>query len=324
MASAPAEDAARLASVFFLAGATATGKSDVALALARECGGEIVGADAFQVYEGLDLLSAKPGREALAAVPHHLIGVVPLSEAFNVARYREMACAAIDAIRARGRLPIVTGGTGLYLRALLRGLAPLPLPDPLLRLRLEATPLPELVAELETLDPACAAGIDRRNPRRVVRALEVCLLTGRPFSSFRTEWEREPGSSGIHGVVLTRDRTALHQRIALRTRRMFRQGVVEEVRQTPEPGETARQVIGWREIGRLICGEISQAACEEAITQATRQYARRQATWFRRETLLTPVPVAEEATPEAVAAALRPYLPGAKVPPGVPAVRRSG
>ena len=282
----------------------------LALALARAGGGEIVGADAFQVYEGLDILSAKPGREALAAVPHHLIGVVPLGEAFNVARYREMACAAIDAIRARGRLPIVVGGTGLYLRALLRGLAPLPLPDPALRATLEGTPLPELLERLERLDPVSAARIDRRNPRRVIRALEVCLLTGRAFSAFREEWEREPAA--VHGVVLMRERAALHRRIAERTRRMFSQtgaDVVEEVRRSPEPGETARQVIGWREITRLIRGGIPREACMEAITQATRQYARRQETWFRRETLLKPVTVGEGETPEAVAQRLLPYLP---------------
>ena len=273
---------------FFLAGPTAVGKTEAALALAEACNGEIVGADAFQVYRGLDILTAKPSPQSLARVPHHLIGIVPLRQAFNVARYLEAAQAAIGDIRRRGRLPLVVGGTGLYLRALTRGLSDIPPASPELRAELASTPLPRLLERLQTLDPEAAAVIDTRNPRRVVRALEVCLATGKPFSSFRREWERQPH---FHGVLLERTREELYERIDRRTRAMFEQGVVEEVRAALTAGEvgpTAEQVIGWREITALLRGELTQAEAVAAIQQTTRRYAKRQLTWFHREPMLTP------------------------------------
>jgi len=280
---------AALQGVFFLAGPTAVGKTDVALAVAEVCGGEIVGADAFQVYRGLDLLTAKPSGEALSRVPHHLVGSVPLEESFDVGRYREEALVAIAAIRGRGRLPIVAGGTGLYFRALPRGPADLPAPSPELRAELNALPLAEALARLESVDPQAAAQVDRRNPRRVVRALEVCLSTGKPFSSFRHEWEHAPA---FHGVLLERSREELVSRIDLRTEALFAAGVVEEVRAAVEAGNvgpTACQAIGWREITALLRGECSRAEAVAAIAQATRRYAKRQVTWFRREPMFTPV-----------------------------------
>lgn len=278
-----------LQGVFFLAGPTAVGKTDAALAVAEACGGEIVGADAFQVYRGLDILTAKPSAEALARVPHHLVGTVPLEEPFDVARWREAALAAIAAIRARGRLPIVAGGTGLYFRALTRGLADLPPASPELRAELNALPLEEALERLERLDPEGAARVDRRNPRRVVRALEICLATGRPFSSFRREWETAPP---FHGVLLERSPGELAERIARRTEAMFAQGVVEEVRAvagTGTIGPTALQVLGWREITALLRGECTREEAVGAIAQATRRYAKRQRTWFRAEPMFAPV-----------------------------------
>ena len=285
---------------FFLAGPTAVGKTEAALAVAEACNGEIVGADAFQVYRGLDLLTAKPLPEDLARVPHHLIGTVPLAEDFNVARYLEATRAAIAEIRSRGKLPIVAGGTGLYFRALTRGLSDIPPADEALRRELESVPLPELLARLQTLDPEAAAVIDAKNPRRVLRAVEVCLLSGKPFSSFRQEWQREPF---FHGVLLERSREELYGRIDRRTLMMFDEGVVEEVRTALAAGEvsaTAQQVIGWREITALLRGESSQAQAIAAIQQATRQYAKRQLTWFRREPFFIPVSLTEPAGRTAV------------------------
>ncbi|MCX6968002.1 MAG: tRNA (adenosine(37)-N6)-dimethylallyltransferase MiaA [Verrucomicrobia bacterium] len=273
---------------FFLVGPTAVGKTEVALTVAEACHGEIVGADAFQVYEGLDLLTAKPSREALARVPHHLVGTVPLAEAFNVARYLEAAQAAIAEIRSRGRLPIIAGGTGLYVRALTRGLSDIPPASGELRAELASTPLPELLERLGTLDPEAAAAIDVQNPRRVLRALEVCLVTGKPFSSFRQEWEKQPQ---FEGVLLERPREELYERIERRTHSMFAEGVVEEVRAalaTGGVGPTAGQVIGWREITALLRGECTQVEAIGAIQQATRRYAKRQMTWFHREPMLIP------------------------------------
>lgn len=270
-------------SAFFLAGPTAVGKTDIALAVAEACHGEIVGADAFQVYRGLDLLTAKPAPADLARVPHHLVGSLPLADAFNVGRYQEAALAAIAEIRSRGRLPIVTGGTGLYLRALTRGLADLPPASAELRARLASTPLDELLRQLAALDPQAATSVDAKNPRRVQRALEVCLVTGQPFSSFRQQWEEMPP---FCGVLLERPREQLYERIEARTHAMFEQGVVEEVVQALAQGgvgPTAEQVIGWREITAFLRGELTQAQCIAAIQQATRRYAKRQLTWFARE-----------------------------------------
>ena len=269
---------------FIIAGPTAVGKSAVASAVAERCGGEIVGADAFQVYRGFDLLTAQPSPAQHARVPHHLIGEIPLTQSFDVAQYLRAASPRLAEIHARGRVPIVVGGTGLYLRALTRGLADLPGADADLRARLESQPLADLQRQLGALDPTAAAQLDLQNPRRVIRALEVCLVTGRPFSSFREQWSGSP--PGVRGVVLTRERSALLARIDQRTEAMFAAGVVEEVRAAGEVGATARQTLGWREIRAHLTGQCSRAEAIAAIQLATRQYAKRQLTWFRRETAL--------------------------------------
>ncbi len=167
---------------FFIVGPTATGKSELAADAAAEIGAEIVSADAFQLYRGLDLLSAKPDPSTLAKAPHHLIGTMPLSEETNAEKYRRAATCAINEINSRGNLAIVAGGSGLYIKALTHGLAPLPERDPKLREQLNAIGLDELRAQLAELDPETAKKIDRNNRRRVVRALEICLLTGKPAS----------------------------------------------------------------------------------------------------------------------------------------------
>jgi len=280
----------------FIVGPTGCGKSAVAVEVAKRVGGEIVGADAFQVYRGLDVLTAKPDAGALAQVPHHLIGEIPRSDTFDVARFRALAEERIAEIAARGLVPVVAGGTGLYVRALTHGLAELPGADAELRARLEAQPLEELAAELQRRDPE--AQIDFKNPRRVVRALEVCLLTGKPFSSFR---EQAEPTRPIRGVVLVRDREQLQARINRRTVEMFASGVAEEVRGAGEVSATAAQAIGFREIQAMLRGEIGEAECVAQIQQQTRQYAKRQMTWFRREKHFATVDVAEDETAGGIA-----------------------
>lgn len=287
---------------FVIAGPTASGKSELAVRLAEACGGEIVGADAFQVYEGLDILTAKPAPDLRRRVPHHLIGEVPLKERFDVAQFAAAAQQRMEEIRRRGAWPIVCGGTGLYVRALIRGLAALPSADPELRMRLEVLPSEELGRQLAERDPVAAAQIDMKNRRRVIRALEVCLLTGRPFSSFRTEWAGAVRAR--QGIILTWDRAELHRRIAERTRRMFEQGIEDEVRAVSQIGPTAAQAIGFREIQELIGGRMTRDACLQTIEQATRQYAKRQMTWFRRETALEALELSPSTNPDSLVAKL--------------------
>jgi tRNA dimethylallyltransferase len=263
---------------FFVIGPTAVGKSDIAAAFAERVNGEIVGADAFQVYAGLDILGAKPSAETRARVPHHLIGEIPLAMSFDVAQYRAMAVARIAEIAARGRVPVVCGGAGFYIRALTHGLAETPPRDPALRGELEKESLDSLVTRLRKLDPDVE--VDFKNPRRVMRALEVCLLSGRPFSSFRAEWEENPP---VRGAVLNISRERLHDRIAARTAAMFDRGVVEEVASAGEVGPTASQMLGLHEVREHLAGHLAREECQSRIVQATRQYAKRQLTWFRRE-----------------------------------------
>jgi tRNA dimethylallyltransferase len=274
---------------FIIAGPTAIGKSEIAVAVAERCGGEIIGADAFQIYRGLDILTAKPSPALRARVPHHLIGAIPLTQSLDVGQYLNLARECIAQVSARGRVPLVVGGTGMYLRALMRGLADLPGADAALRAELEARPLADLQAQLAQLDPESASRLDLQNPRRVIRALEVCLLTGRPFSSFREQWP-EPAPASC-GVVLTLDRATLNARIDRRTEAMFEAGVLEEVRASGEIGSTASQVLGLRELRADLRGELDRESCIAALAQATRQYAKRQMTWFRREPALEIVDV---------------------------------
>jgi tRNA dimethylallyltransferase len=263
--------------VFFIVGPTAVGKSDIAAAVAHRLGAEVLSADAFQIYCGLDLLTAKPDRATLARAGHHLIGDVPLAEEMNVEKFR----ASAEVIIKRGKLLIIVGGTGLYVKALTHGVARLPAASKPLREKLELTTNEELWRSLRSLDPIGAEKIDVQNRRRLVRAVEVCLLTDKPFSTQRTEWNQ---SAPANGILLERDRAELYARINQRVERMFAAGVVEEVRAVKNVGPTAENALGLREIRALIAGEISQTECIARIQQATRHYAKRQLTWFRRQT----------------------------------------
>src|SRR6476661_5882421 len=167
---------------FFIVGPTATGKSELAADVAYEVAAEIVSADAFQIYRGLDLLTAKPEPPTLAKAPHHLIGIVPLTEEMNAEKYRHAAMRAIEEINSRGNLAIVVGGSGLYIKALTHGLAPLPRSDPKLREKLNAMSLDDLRSQLSELDSETTRKVDLKNRRRLVRALEICLLAGEPAS----------------------------------------------------------------------------------------------------------------------------------------------
>jgi tRNA dimethylallyltransferase len=285
---------------FFIVGPTATGKSEFAADVASEMGAEIVSGDAFQVYRGLDLLAAKPDRSTIAKVPHHLIGTTPLNEEMNAEKYRRAASRAIEEIQSRGKLAIVVGGSGLYIKALTHGLAVVPERDPKLREKLNAKSLDELHAQLTQLNPEAAEKIDMKNRRRVIRALEICLLTGKPASEVVAEVSdsgslggaQTPSAAAAAGVFVFRDREELYARINRRVERMFEDGVIEEVRAAGEVSATASQMIGFREIRQLLDGPAdagSVTQCVAAIQQATRRYAKRQLTWFRRQTNFSPL-----------------------------------
>jgi len=281
---------------FFIVGPTATGKSELAADIAQDLGAEIVGADAFQIYRGLDLLTAKPEASMLAKAPHHLIASIPLTEEMNTEKYRCAASRALDEINSRARLAIVVGGSGLYIKALTHGLAPLPEADPKLREKLNAISLDELRDRLAELDPESGRKIDSKNRRRLVRALEICLLTGKPASAQRAVAPTGRGDSGLPGspipatgVFVFRDREELYARINQRVEAMFENGVIEEVRTAGPMSATASQMIGLREIRQLLDGKISLSQCIAQIQQSTRHYAKRQLTWFRRQTTFSPL-----------------------------------
>ncbi|PYI59833.1 MAG: tRNA (adenosine(37)-N6)-dimethylallyltransferase MiaA [Verrucomicrobia bacterium] len=287
---------------FFIVGPTATGKSELGADVAHELSAEIVSADAFQIYRGLDLLTAKPDTSTLAKAPHHLISTTPLHEEMNAEKYRRAAMRAIDEINSRGRLAIILGGSGLYIKALTHGLAPLPASDQKLREKLNAMTLDELRSQLIELDPETARKIDVKNRRRVMRALEICLLAGKPASQIvagadlsavalaKVDDSGLPGSPiPAAGVFVFRDRQELYARINQRVEAMFEKGVIEEVRASGATSATALQMIGLREIRELLEGRMSLLQCIAQIQQATRRYAKRQLTWFRWQTNFSPL-----------------------------------
>ena len=273
---------------FFIVGPTATGKSELAADVAHEIGAEIVSADAFQIYRGLDLLTAKPEPPTLAKAPHHLIGIVSLAEEMSAEKFRRLAWRAVDEINSRGRLAIVVGGSGLYIKALTHGLAPLPESDPELRERLNAMSLDDLRSQLVELDPETARKIDLKNRRRVTRALEICLVTGKPVSAQRL-CEGASHSEAATGIFVFRDREELYDRINRRVEAIFERGAIDEVRAAAVTSATASQMIGLREIREQLGGKKSLRQCIEEIQQATRRYAKRQLTWFRRQTNFVPL-----------------------------------
>jgi len=283
--------------VFFVVGPTATGKSEIAADVATEIGAEIVSADAFQIYRGLDLLTAKPETGTLAKVPHHLIGTVSILDKMSAAKFRERALVAISEIHSRGKLAIVVGGSGLYIKALTHGLSSGPAADPDLRARLNELSLHDLQNKLLALDPEAASKIDLKNRRRLVRAIEVYLLGELKISGRRKEWEIDVRANG---VFVFRERDEIYERINRRVEAMFENGVIEEARNAGAMSETASKMIGLREIRELLDSKMSILSasrtdssrgeqCVAAIQQATRRYAKRQLTWFRRQTNFQPL-----------------------------------
>ena len=272
-----------------ICGPTAAGKTALALELAERFPVEIISADSRQVYRLMNIGTAKPSAAEQALVPHHLLDVVWPDEAFDAACFVRLAGAAIAGVLARGRLPLLVGGTGLYIRALTEGLVEVPPADPQVRAELQAyaesAGTEALHRRLAGVDAEAAAALHRNDRVRIIRALEVFTLTGQPLSA----WQRDHGFSKrtyrLLKLGLTLERSALYARIDRRAAAMLAGGLVEETAALLKAGYAAElkslQAIGYRETVRLLCGTLSPDAALVELQQATRRYAKRQLTWFR-------------------------------------------
>lgn len=271
-------------------GATATGKSSVAIALAREFDGEIVSMDSRQVYRGLDIGTGKVTPQERALVPHHLIDILDPEESGSAGRHAEAAREALARISTAGRLPFLVGGTGLYFRALFEGLADVSIPDPeLRRLRgeMEGRTTPDLFRELAGRDPERAAQLSPNDRLRITRALEIIAHTGRPVSEIYAEGREQGEGLDPLKFVLTMPRAQLRERVAARTRELFAAGWVDEVRRLVDAGLSrdipAMHSLGYGEIAEALERGDSLESLVEAVTTATQRYAKRQETFFRGE-----------------------------------------
>ncbi len=277
-------------SLLLLAGPTASGKTDVAVTLALRLGGELIGADSVQVYRGFDLGSAKPRGPELRGVPHHLLDVADADAPLDAMAYARLADRAIADVRARGRLPIVVGGTGLWLRALVRGLVEVPAVDPSLRARLEEEAslrgAPALHARLAEVDPRAAARIHPNDRLRIVRALEVFAQTGTPLGALQAAHALGAPRYALRMVALDRANEELYPRIEARVAAMLRAGFADEVRGlVAQHGEDVRalQSVGYREMVEHVARGVTLEETTARILQSTKTYVRRQRTWLKNE-----------------------------------------
>ena len=271
-------------------GPTASGKTALSLALAERFGGEIVNCDSVAVYREFELGTAKPNREERARAPHHLLDFVDPAGYMTAGEYARKAREVLQEIKERGHLPIVVGGTGLYLRALLEGLAPGPQRLDELRERLRESASKKnpghLHRMLTRLDPGAAAKIHANDAPKLIRAIEVCMASRAPMSEVWKQGRDPLAGFRILRIGLNPEREFLYERINSRAKKMFQQGLVEETRQLlAKYGDTAWALksLGYRQAVQLIRGEIDDAAAIQAAQQAHRNYAKRQMTWFRRE-----------------------------------------
>ena len=306
--------AGRVGQVVAVVGPTAAGKSALAVSLALALGGEVINADSMQVYRGMDIGTAKLTADDRHGVPHHVLDIWDVRQTANVAGYQRLARAAIDDVAARGRVPILVGGSGLYIRGALGDLN-FPGTDPAVRERLEAElaagGAAALHARLAGLDPAAAAAILPSNGRRIVRALEVIEISGRPFTATLPGYESSRPAVQI-GVRVPRDE--LDRRIAARVDAMWAGGFEDEVRRLEQAGlrdgRTASRALGYAQMLRYLAGEWTLAQARDETARATRRFARRQESWFRRDPRITWLDASAAGNPSAAAAAGGPAAAG--------------
>jgi tRNA dimethylallyltransferase len=279
--------------VIVICGATATGKSEIAIEVAQSIGAEIINADSMQLYKGMDIGTAKLSLDEQGGIPHHLLDILSVREDSTVAWYQELARRTISEIHSRNKHAVIVGGTGLYIKAILDDLN-FPDTDPVIRARLESEALEfgtdSLFARLQVEDPAAALAIDRANTRRVIRALEVIEITGKPFTANlpREDSSRYPDAMQF-GLVMEREH--LRERIDLRVDRMWEKGFVSEVDKLIKDGilegSTAQRAIGYSSLIAMRAESMTEEEAKEETKRATRQYARRQETWFSRDARIT-------------------------------------
>ena len=288
--------------LIFIVGPTGVGKTDAGFLLAQRIGGEIVSCDAMQVYREVNIACDKPSADMRRQVPHHMIDVVSVTEAFDVARFRALAIEAIDGIQKRGKVPVITGGSGMYMAVLLDGIFKTDVRDEALRghLQQEAqTQGPEVLHQrLALLDPQAAIKIHSHDAKRIIRALEVVMTAGRPISQLQKEREGLWGHRPIKLFALDRPRASLYRRVEERIERMFAQGLVEEVRALAKLplGRTAAALIGIPEVSGYLNGEYDLQRAKYLMKLKTRHYVKRQLTWFRRDERLKWINIEEGAS----------------------------
>lgn len=284
----------------FILGPTGSGKSAVAVELAEIFGNtEIISADAYQVYKGMPIITAAPSFEELSRVKHHLVGFMDPTENNDAAEHARRAGAIIERLQKGGMPPVLTGGSGLYVKFISHGISTAPPSDPVLREELNALSLEEAVCKLQEADPEGAANTDLHNQRYVVRNLEIVLLGGKPLSYWKNNWQEPAGP----GFCIVRDTEELDARIARRAEQMLRDGAIEEVAalEALTLSTTASKTLGLSQVQDYLKGRLTRSELVSAISLATRQYAKRQRTWLRREKWLTPVEVKAGETAREVA-----------------------
>ena len=277
--------------IICIAGPTASGKTALAVELAKEYNGEVVSCDSMQVYRRMNIGTAKPTREEMQGIPHHMLVVAEPWEDFSVSRYCEMAAPIVEDILSRGKTAIIAGGTGLYMDSLIRGNAFAPFPSTGVRERLEAQADAEgmdaMLARLRSIDPDAAARLHPADRKRIIRALEVYYETGETITAHNLRTQSIPPKFSPLWFGLDSDpRQVLYDRIDLRVSRMLEQGLVEEIRELLASGippkATSLQAIGYKEFVAALCGEMSVGDAADEVRKASRHYAKRQLTWFRR------------------------------------------
>lgn len=275
--------------IVIIEGPTASGKTQLALQLARELGSEIISADSRQVYRFMDIGTAKPAQAELESVPHHLIGIIDPDESYNAGRFCADAGAAVENLHAKGSIPIICGGTGLYISALLNGIFELDQTDPQLRekllQRLQTEPLDILYKELKELDPDFARKISSQDKQRILRGLEVFYATGIPISR-HWQLQRSEAKYQVFRILIDTPRELLYRRINLRLEEMLRQGLLEEIQNLVKLGYSERSPglnsLGYREFMAHLRGTAALDECAGLAAQHSRNYAKRQCTWYRK------------------------------------------